>query len=45
MIGCFADGVCYNLGEIKKNHVILLKSVSFVASNTKKSLKCGYYLW
>ena len=45
MTGRFTDGVCCNLGKIKKNHVILLKSVSFVVTNTKKSLKCGYYLW
>ena len=45
MIGCFTDGMCYNLGKIKENQVILLKSVRFVVTNTKKSLKCGYYLW
>ena len=45
MIGCFTAGMCYSLGKIKKNHLILPKCVSFVVTNTTKSLKCGYYLW
>ena len=45
MIGCFTAGVCYNLGKTKEIRVMLLQSVSFVATNTKKTLKCSYYLW
>ena len=44
MIACFTAGVCYKLGKIWKNNVILLKSVNFVVTNTKKSIKFGYYL-
>ena len=45
MFGCFTADMCYNLRKIWKNHVILLKNVSFVVITTKKSLKCGYYFW
>ena len=36
------------LREDIENHIkttYLLKIVSFVVTNTKESLKCGYYLW
>ena len=43
MIGCFTVQVL-QLRKIKKNHATLLQRFNFVAANTKKSLKCGYYL-
>ena len=38
MIGCFTAGMVYDLRGG-------LKSVNFVVTNTKKNLKCVYYLW
>ena len=40
MVGCFTSGMCHNLVKIQKDHVVLLKNVSSVVANTKKSLKC-----
>ena len=35
----------FSIEENGNTFIILLKSVSFMVINTKKSLKCRYYLW
>ena len=37
MIECFTAGLLQLREDIEKNHVILLKSVSFVITKTKKT--------